>query len=165
MKQMLSTRLVNFFFIKRNLLFLLLSAGCCSAGEDTVFGKAVIFDESGQSAAYKTSIITLLSDYQNLDNVLVQIEGYLSADWEGPIVFLTHEHCERYSSFNGVGIKLDENLTVDWTKLMNPDCRMVIIEGKYKFLPYRKLNEHTISLRTVQTILIDVNYIADISND
>jgi len=151
-------------YIKLQILFVFFLSSCCFADEDGVIGEAVVFDKSGQSAAYKTSIITLLSGNQNLDNALVQVEGYLSADREGPIVFLTIDHCERYSSFDGIGIRLDKSLTVDWSALRDPDCRRVLVQGKYKFSPYVQPTPDKVSLRIVQAMLVDVNYIADISN-
>ena len=95
----------------------------------------------------------------------MQVEGYLAADWDAPILFFDKDHCEIYSSFDGIGLIIDESLGVDWSTFGVTSCRRVLVQGKYEFLSYSKPKKGVISFRSVQAVIRDVNYIADITDD
>ncbi len=138
---------------------------CTTGHSDLARGEAPGGGTYAHASAYRTSIITLLAGRGELEGKIVQVEGYLAADWEGPIVFFSHEHCQTYSSYDGVGLILGAELSVDWSQYRDPDCRRVIVEGTYKFFSIAEYDSSAISFRIVQAVMQDVRLLADIAGD
>jgi hypothetical protein len=136
----------------------------CSAKNDLTFGEPARFETNHRSKAMPASIISLLGRPEIYIDKLVAVEGFLAADWEGPILFLTLELCERYSSWDGIGIIMDPMVEVDWMSLTKPDCRLVLIQGYFRPLEPREPDPAVISLRLVPAVLERVLYLATIDD-
>lgn len=147
------------------LSFLAIAAACAKENSSIEPGQISDNDSEGLSSPHNTSIITLLAGRHDLEGEVVQVEGYLAADWEGPIVFLTHDHCQTYSSYDGVGLILGTDFSVDWSHFREPDCRRVVVEGTYEFWGSTRPDPAAISFRIVQAVLRDVSVLTDITND
>ena len=137
---------------------------CCSCAtvEGPAYGERATFEPHGQSSAYSVSVAALLAQPTELEGKLLRIEGYLAADWEGPIIFFTREHCLVYSSFDGIAISMAAKLDVRWSAFQKPDCRRVVVEGIYKAYRYEPPDAGVISLFSIRNVLQNVSYIADI---
>jgi hypothetical protein len=127
------------------------------------FGAAAKF-ETQVPRAFSVSVVTLLAQPKELEGKLVRVEGFLSADWEGPTLFFSSELCQTFSSFDGLGINTNGGMKVDWTALRSPDCRRVVVEGVYKAYRYEAPDQRTVSLAVVRNVLEQVTYLADISH-
>jgi len=141
----------------------ILACSSCATVDSPVIGERTTFEPLGQSRAYIVSVATLFAQPTELEGKLVRIYGYLAAEWEGPIVFFTREHCQIYSSFDGIGISLAKDVEIRWNMFQKPDCRRVEVEGIYEAFSYKPPDAAVISLSSVRNVLQDVKYIADIS--
>jgi len=150
-------------FVSASLFF-----ACALAGSDydPEIGKG--YDADGDSALgasiFPTSIITLVAGHEGLEGSVVQVKGYLAAD-ERPIIFLTHEQCQRYSSYDGVGLEFSRKLDIDWSHYTDPDCRRVLVEGVYAYIGPKSRDSQSISFRIVQAVIRDIKNLQDISSE
>ena len=134
----------------------------CATVDGPALGERATFGPHGQNRAYTVSVVALLAQPAELEGKLVRVAGYLAAEWEGPIIFLTREHCLVYSSFDGIGISLAADLDLRWSAFRKPDCRRVEVEGIYEAYRYNPPDTAVVSLFLVRNTLRDVRYIADI---
>lgn len=121
-------------------------------------------DSGLREPVFPTSIITLVAGHEGLEGSVVQVKGYLAAD-EWPIIFLTHEQCQGYSSYDGVGLELSGNRDIDWSQYTDPDCRKVLVEGVYAYIGPKRRDPQSISFRIVQAVIRDIRTLQDISSE
>ena len=110
-------------------------------------------------------MIRLLSHPEELRGELVGIRGYLAAEWDGPIVFFSRDHCQQFRPYDGIGLELKEELNVDWSVFQNPNCRRVYVEGYFNFRTYEPPQPNTIRLRVVNSVLRNVTYVVDMEEE
>lgn len=130
-------------------------AGCC----DYRYG-----GELGSSEAQPVSIISLIAISPELAGSLVRVEGYLAADWEGPVVFFSSESCKTYSSFDGVSLIPAEGVVIDFGAYSDPDCRRVAVTGVYDFWRVADAPSELISMRVSNAFLREVKQVEDVSS-
>ena len=122
------------------------------------FGSPQTFQGLGMAKAYPASIIALLSQPETFEGKLVAVEGYLMAEWEGPVLYLSSEHCAAYS-YDGVGLEFSSAVAPNWKRLSRPNCRRVRVEGVYESIRYVDPSPDVYETRRTHGVLRNISYL------